>query len=424
MPYIPLQAPAGMDVEGLRKYGDDQFREIARAWTELLTYTQQTLTQAQLDQVWANLGINAAAQKNYIINGAMMVSQENGSTAAAVSGYYPVDQFSPTWTGAAVFTSAQVTSRTPGGSPNRLRLTVTSGLGSVGSSDYAVISSPLEGLRLVDLGLGTSAAKTVTLRFGFKGPAGTYAVSFRNGTVNRSYASPFTISAAEANTDVVRSVTVLLDQTGTWSTDNTLGMYVGWTLYAGSSYQTTANTWVAGSFVNVTGGGTNNPNGSVYELFDVSMTIGTYAPPFQVPEFVEQLLLCQRYVYPVALGTNTGGPQLITGTSIVVNTGIIDHVTSFPVIMRIAPVGTVLSTSPVWTAGGTPSTANEIAFFNSTNSNFATLTGALGISVVAPSILGCKIRLSAGSSFGLVASGDVGNIFYGYPVRILVNARM
>jgi hypothetical protein len=409
----------------LRKYGDDQFREIARAWTELLTYTQQTLTQAQLDQVWANLGINTLAQKNYIINGAMMVSQENGSTSGSSSGYYAVDQFSMNFVNSGTQTAAQVASLTPGGSPTRLRITCTAADTSVAASDLCNVRQMIEGSRSVSLMLGTSSAKTVALRFGVKAPAGTYCISIHNNNQDRNYTTQYVISASEANTDVVRVLVIPLDNIGTWLTDNNIGMYVYWTLMAGSSLQGAADTWQAGNVIgtasqfNFMGAG-----GNVFELFDVSLTIGTYAPPFQVPEFAEQLLLCQRYVYPVALGTNTGGPQLITGTSIVINTGIIDHVTSFPVIMRIAPVGTVLSTSPVWTAGGTPSTANEIAFFNSTNSSFATLTGALGINVIAPSILGCKIRLSAGTSFGLVASGDIGNIFYGYPVRILVNARM
>ena len=35
MPFIPLQAPPHLDLDGLRKHGEDQDREIARAWTEV-----------------------------------------------------------------------------------------------------------------------------------------------------------------------------------------------------------------------------------------------------------------------------------------------------------------------------------------------------------------------------------------------------
>jgi len=35
MPYVPQQAPAGLDSDGVRKHGEEQFREIARAWTSV-----------------------------------------------------------------------------------------------------------------------------------------------------------------------------------------------------------------------------------------------------------------------------------------------------------------------------------------------------------------------------------------------------
>jgi hypothetical protein len=35
MTYTPQQAPAGLDTDGLRKFNEEQLREIARAWTEV-----------------------------------------------------------------------------------------------------------------------------------------------------------------------------------------------------------------------------------------------------------------------------------------------------------------------------------------------------------------------------------------------------
>jgi hypothetical protein len=35
MPFVPQQAPPSMDTDGLRKHGEEQFREVARAWTEV-----------------------------------------------------------------------------------------------------------------------------------------------------------------------------------------------------------------------------------------------------------------------------------------------------------------------------------------------------------------------------------------------------
>lgn len=63
MPFTPQQAPANLDTDGLRKFAEEQYREIARAWTEIeaylartVTYTAQTLTAAQKTQSRTNIG--------------------------------------------------------------------------------------------------------------------------------------------------------------------------------------------------------------------------------------------------------------------------------------------------------------------------------------------------------------------------------
>jgi hypothetical protein len=242
---------------------------------------------------WAMLGYK---NRNYIINGAMQISQQNGLTAGSTSIYYPVDQFYVA-TSIGAYSFAQVASPTPSGSPNRIRLTVTTAPGAIGTSDYLFIAQRIEGLRVADLRLGSTAAKTVTLQFGCKGPAGSYAIALRNGATNRCYNTPFTIAAGEANTDVVRAVTIPLDQTGTWAIDYTLGLEVFFTFYVGTTFQTAANVWSAGNAICPTGGGTNIPTGSVFELFDVGLYEGVVAPAFQMPDYVTELDVCRRYYF-------------------------------------------------------------------------------------------------------------------------------
>ncbi|WP_247455342.1 hypothetical protein [Bradyrhizobium sp. 174] len=254
----------------------------------------QTLTAAQQAQARANINVT---KKNYIINGGMQVSQENGATASAASGYFPVDQFSVNFTTGGSLSTAQVASPTPGGSPNRLRVTVTATDTSIAVGDLLCVETRLEGLRIADLRAGSASAKTITLQFGVKAPAGTYCLGFRNGTPDRSYVAEFTITGGEANTDVVKSVTFQLDTSGTWLTTNGLGMVIDWTLMAGTSYQMTPNTWAGAS------SGISSPsqfnfmgtNGNVFELFDVGLYEGAAAPSFQLPDFVSELALCQRY---------------------------------------------------------------------------------------------------------------------------------
>ncbi|MET4199055.1 hypothetical protein ABIA95_003055 [Bradyrhizobium sp. LA8.1] len=264
------------------------------------------------DKARANIGV---LKKNYILNGGMQISQENANTAGSTANYYPVDQFFMSFTGTSGAISVQqVASPTPGGSPNRIRATVTTADAAVGAGDLVGLFQRIEGLRVADLKAGTAGAKTVTLQFGCKGPAATYCCSFRNGAANRSYIAEYVISSGEANTDVVKSITVPLDQAGTWTTDNTIGLDVSWSLMAGSTFATAAGAWAAGNF-------TASPNqfnfmgtnGNVFELFDVSVTEGASAPAFQLPDYVAEVACCKRYWQKITVGLQNG--SIVNGAS-------------------------------------------------------------------------------------------------------------
>lgn len=318
----------------------------------------------------SNLGVTldnvqGAPKKNYILNGAMMVSQQNGTTAGTTSFYYPVDMFTcvkAATTGA--FSLAQVASVTPAGSPNRIRFTVTTADAVVDSTDLMNILTNIEGLRVADLQAGTASAKTITIQFGVKAPAGTYCVTVRNASSNRTYTSEYVISPGEANTDVVKSVTLTLDTTGTWSKTNTSGLVVSWTLMSGTSYHVPADTWTAGNFAATS----NQFNifstlGNVFELFDVSITEGAVAPTFVVPDYVETLKLCQRYwsksfnaeINPANAVDNSNYNAMAYSTAAVLSQRIY-----YPVKMRTTPTLTPYSSS-----SGTP-VNGQWAWFNGT----------------------------------------------------------
>jgi hypothetical protein len=263
----------------------------------------------------ANLNIT---KKNYIVNGAMMVSQENGTNVGSISGYYPVDQFLYLHSSDATVGIAQVLSTTPAGSPNRLRISVNVADASIASSQFALIRHPIEGLRTSDLRWGSGAAKTVTLQFGVRAPAGTYAVRFTNGNQDRFYVSEYTISPSEANTDVVKSVVVPGDIIGTWSNNTSIGIMVDWVLVVGSLYfTTTPNVWqapqVSGTSNQFNFLGTVN---NTFELFDVGLYEGTSAPPFQVPDYASELMLCKRYWERYAILNTIDAASLFTGIQI------------------------------------------------------------------------------------------------------------
>lgn len=300
-----LQAGAGLKIN---------FTVAPQVWVvaskrDLLSIEEaNSFTAAQKAQARANID---ALKKNYIVNGAMMVSQENGSTAVTAAGSYPVDQFFIDYAMGGTLTAAQIASVTPSGSPNRLRVAVTAADASVAAGDIVYLAQRIEGLRVADLLFGTASAKTITVQFGVKAPAGTYCLVITNASSNRSYVSEYVISAGEANTDVVKSVTVPGDTSGTWAKDNTSGIQVRFCLMAGSTFQQAAGSWGTGNVA----GSSNQFNfmgtlSNVFELFDVGLYEGAAAPAFQVPDFSSELALCMRYWeksydYATALGSVT-----------------------------------------------------------------------------------------------------------------------
>lgn len=264
------------------------------ALTQVVRYdAAQTLTAAQKAQARANIDV---PKKNYVINGAMQISQQNGGNAGTASLYYPVDQFFMSFGNAGTQTIQQIGKLTPAGSIYRIRVTATVADASVAATDFCTILQYIEGTRVVDLGIGTAVAKTVTLQFGINAPAGVYCVGLQNNGSTRSYVAEYTIAAGEANIDVVKSVTVPMDITGTWTANNTIGLSVIWCLMVGTTYQTPAGVWASGNLF----GSANQFNfmgvgGRVFELFDVSLTEGTQAPSFVVPDYLTDFFQCQRY---------------------------------------------------------------------------------------------------------------------------------
>jgi hypothetical protein len=311
--------------------------------------------------------------KNYIINGAMMVSQQWGSTVlnAGATINFPVDMVFTNASSAAggVSSVAQVVSLTPGGSPNRIRWTVTTASASVAAGDFLQFLYRIEGLVIVDLKAGTPAAKQVTLQFGVKGPVGTYSVAFSGGSgLNRSYVGSFTIASGEANSDTIKSITLTLDPTGTWTTYTSgIGLQLAFSLVAGTSRQTTTpNVWLDGTPYAVS----NQTNflgtvGNVFELFDIGLYQGTAAPTFQVPDYAQELMRCMRYY-----------EQSVIDTCAVKVTGEYDanirmYQLQFKVIKRAAP--TVVSVNGTLTVV-TSRVRVDSAMITSPSSNSDTIT--------------------------------------------------
>jgi hypothetical protein len=238
---------------------------------------------------------NVVVKKNYVINGAMRISNQWGPIAITANAGYPVDQFQLATLGTTgVVSVQQVVSMSPGGSPNRLRATVTTADASVGAGEYVLIQHVIEGTRIADLLFGSSGAKDVCIRFGCKGPAGlVLGGSILNGPGNRSRPFSFVCTGV----DQVVTVPLSGDQSGTWPVDVTRGMVIDFALMAGSNYQQPTGSWIAGTaFSHPLQGNFMATVGNVFELFDVGLYPGTSAPPYTLPDLDHEQRECNRYV--------------------------------------------------------------------------------------------------------------------------------
>lgn len=275
----------------------------------------------------ANLGVvteqvgGMASRRNRIVNGDMRVSQENGTASGTSTGYYPVDQWAQyRVTSAGVLTVEQVASVTPAGSPSRLRATVTTADASLAAGEYWTLTQNLEGSNVADFQYGSASAKDAVLRFGFRGPAGTYAVHLGNSAANRSFVALFTIGAGDANTETVQEIAIPGDTTGTWLTaDGVIGITLDIVLACGSTFQGSAG-WQSG---NILGTSTVSNGmavqGAVFELFDVGLKLdpdatGVYGQ-YEVGE-VDAVYRNERYWYAVfARGTINYGYTISAETT-------------------------------------------------------------------------------------------------------------
>ena len=237
--------------------------------------------------------------RNRIINGDMRIDQRNAgasvSFAASASGY-TVDrmQFSNVTDGA---WTAQRSTTTATGFTNSLLLTVTTADASLGATQFASVQQLIEGFNVADFGWGTASAKTITLSFWVRSSlTGTFGGAFVNSAQNRSY--PFTYTINSANTFEYKTVTVAGDTSGTWLTDNGIGIRIYFGLGVGSTYSGTSGAWGGALYLSATGAtSVVGTSGATFYITGVQLEVGSVATPFERRDYGRELMLCQRYAY-------------------------------------------------------------------------------------------------------------------------------
>lgn len=326
--------------------------------------------------------------KNRLINGGMVIDQRNNGASQSYptgTGAYTIDRWGIDYTQTSKLTSQQNQGAVtpPIGFSNYLGFTSTSAY-SILSTDYFSLHQKIEGFNVSDLGWGTANASTVTLSFWVRSSlTGTFGGALRNNAGNRSYPFSYTISAA--NTWEQKSITIAGDTTGTWLTNNGVGIRLEFSLGVGSTFSGTAGSWSGSNFLSATGAtSVVGTNGATFYITGVQLEKGSTATSFDTRSIGTELQLCQRYYstsfkvgFAVANGAdfNSGGLYTVLNcysTSVGWTSAIF-----LPVSMRAVPTVTPLSTDLgatdgrwVWYNGGFWTTATATSAASVRNTSF------------------------------------------------------
>jgi len=325
--------------------------------------------------------------KNRIINGAMVIDQRNAGASVTMSNVvvYTVDRWWSFEDTDGTMT-AQQSSTAPTGFTNSLLCTTTSADASLGATQRVVINQGIEGFNIADLGWGTANAQTVTLSFWVRSSlTGTFGGAIKNASSNRAY--PFTYTISAANTWEFKTVTVAGDTSGTWATDNTVGMQVNFGLGVGSTYSGTAGAWAAGDFNSATGAtSVVGTNGATFYITGVQLEKGSTATSFDYRPYGTEFSLCQRY-YQVLSGGVCGAAA---------SADVFSGAVVFPVCMRSTPSSSVSAAyrvSDITVSSFTQSSGNVSNSLVSANSGFFSFGNFTGMTVG-------KFTLAANNSTG------------------------
>ena len=269
------------------------------------------------------ISTGAVQFRNRIINGDMRIDQRLAGTANAAlltgQDVYTADRWA-VWRNAsgANYTVQRIANAGAPGNDFALQATVTSSA-TPGTNDIYFMHQKIEGYNVNDFGMGTANAAFFTISFHVRSSVtGTFGLIATNAAKNRSFATTYTVNAA--NVWEYKVITIKGDVTGTWAKDNTTGLDIIWSLGAGSGASTAAGAaWVAGGFYNVAGAVqfVGNAVGATFAISNVQVERGSVATPFEVRPFAMELQMCMRYceVIGPAAG-NSLGTGLWEGTTL------------------------------------------------------------------------------------------------------------
>jgi hypothetical protein len=325
---------------------------------------------------------------NDIINAMMDIWQRNTTFTSINNGDYSADRFQYYKGGSMVHDILRSTD-TPSTNFNySLHVDCTTADTSIATGEFTTISQKIEGYnfkKYIDnygtLGFWVKSAKT-----------GIHCVSFINSGADRSYVAEYTVNAT--NTWEYKTITVLFDETGgTWDYINGIGITIRWALAAGTTFQTTKDTWQTGNYyatsnqVNVCDNAAND-----FKLTGITFNLGSSAIDFNYYDYEKEIARCQRYYeknynLSVVPGTATG---TATGYVLYVGSSVADTINfpsiSFKVRKRLNSVTVTTYSSYVGTASVSTNhqtsadfAANSATVVKTTETEFIARNGSGGV---------------------------------------------
>lgn len=282
-------------------------------------------------------GSTTTGFKNRLINGEMDIDQRNNGASVTVTNdvAYVIDRFRSVALGTSLGFSTARSTTAPSGFTNSLLATVTTAK-SPASTDQARVNQSIEGFNVADLAWGTASAQAVTISFWVRSSVtGTYCVALGNAaSATRSYVATYTINAA--NTFEYKTITVPGDTSGTWTTSNSIGLVLSFTLGCGSGFNApAASTWYGAEYLQTSSqtAWINNA-GATFYITGVQLEKGSQATAFDFRDYGTELLRCQRYFFN-NVGLAGQYDYFASGGTYSTSAG--RFYKQFPVTMRVPP---------------------------------------------------------------------------------------
>lgn len=267
---------------------------------------------------------------------------------------------------------------------NSIGISVSTGVATVGSTQFSTIDTRLEGYNFRQL-----AQKPMAFQFWVKtNRTGTYCMSVKNTGGTQTYLQEFSASSTswERKTFFIPPTPA----TGTWDYSSGVGLILSVVLACGSGFTTIAGNWTATNAI-ATSNQINffSSAGNVIRLTGFGLQEGTQCGPLQYKNYLEEDLKCRRY--RPFFGINTSG-NVPLASGQVVNVGQALISVPFMVPSRIQVTGINMNGN----------TTNTFVVSNPTNA----LAQASAISVNLAGFTNAQLLVSVVGAVGLGAAGD------------------